>query len=264
MRERHAMKAIMLMFDSLNRHMLPVYGCDWTKAPNFQRLAEKTVTFETSFVGSMPCMPARREIHTGRYNFLHRSWGPLEPFDDSMPEILKRNGVHTHLATDHYHYWEEGGCTYHTRYSNFQVSRGQEGDKWKGDIGDPDFPYANKDTNRGINHQDWVNRAYMQDEQDQPQAKTFKLGMEYIDKNKCEFGAELSGHLFFKKFKNLDNPDIALIYILKIIAMHLINNPDKKFKFSDLISKYKIYHKIKETNIKDKKTDKVIRTLKKE
>ena len=29
------MKTIMVMFDSLNRHMLPPYGCDWTHAPNF-------------------------------------------------------------------------------------------------------------------------------------------------------------------------------------------------------------------------------------
>ena len=35
------MRAIMLMFDTLNRRMLSPYGCDWTKTPNFQRLAEK-------------------------------------------------------------------------------------------------------------------------------------------------------------------------------------------------------------------------------
>ena len=77
------MKAIMVMFDSLNRHMLPSYGCEWIHAPNFERLAERSITFDNCYVGSMPCMPARRELHTGRYNFLHRSWGPLEPFDDS-------------------------------------------------------------------------------------------------------------------------------------------------------------------------------------
>lgn len=27
--------------------------------------------------GSLPCAPARRELHTGRYYFLHRSWGPI-------------------------------------------------------------------------------------------------------------------------------------------------------------------------------------------
>lgn len=83
------MRAIMLMFDSLNRHMLEPYGCGDTLTPNFQRLAQRAVTFDNCYVGSMPCMPARRELHTGRMNFLHRSWGPLEPFDVSVPELLK-------------------------------------------------------------------------------------------------------------------------------------------------------------------------------
>src|SRR5688572_18854807 len=90
------MRAIMVMFDSLNRRLLPNFGADEIQAPNFERLAQKSVTFDTCYAGSMPCMPARRELHTGRYNFLHRSWGPLEPFDDSMPEILKNHGIHTH------------------------------------------------------------------------------------------------------------------------------------------------------------------------
>ena len=75
------MKAVMLMFDSLNREMLEPYGCDWTKTPNFERLAERSVRFTQCYAGSLPCMPARRELHTGRYNFLHRSWRPVEPFD---------------------------------------------------------------------------------------------------------------------------------------------------------------------------------------
>ena len=72
------MKTIMVMFDSLNRRMLPPYGAAGMVAPNFERLAERTVAFDNSYVGSMPCMPARRELHTGRYNFLHASWGPIE------------------------------------------------------------------------------------------------------------------------------------------------------------------------------------------
>ena len=89
------MRAIIVMFDSLNRHMLPSYADTVVDAPNFTRLAAKAVTFDNFYAGSLPCMPARRELHTGRYNFLHRSWGPLEPFDDSMPELLKRTIVRT-------------------------------------------------------------------------------------------------------------------------------------------------------------------------
>lgn len=180
------MKAIMVMFDSLNRHMLPPYGCGWVYAPNFKRLSERSATFDNCYVGSMPCMPARRELHTGRYNFLHRGWGPIEPFDDSMPEILKNNGIHSHLVSDHNHYWEDGGCTYHTRYSTWEISRGQEGDPWKGDLRKIEIP--NHIGSRGDiwGRQDWINRTYIKDEKEHPQAKTFALGLEFIEANHGE------------------------------------------------------------------------------
>ncbi|GKX27542.1 sulfatase [Vallitalea longa] len=189
------MKAIMVMFDSLNRHMLPNYGCEWIKAPNFQRLGEKTVTFDNNYAGSLPCIPARRELHTGRYNFLHRSWGPMEPFDDSMPEILKKNGIYTHLVSDHQHYWEDGGCTYHTRYNSWEISRGQEGDAWKGQVKDPVIlktPFKMSETmtqmmvkKTGMNmfRQDVINRQYMDTEDKMPQAVTFEKGIDFINNN---------------------------------------------------------------------------------
>ncbi|ALD66483.1 sulfatase [Spiroplasma cantharicola] len=124
------MRAVILMFDTLTRKYLPNYGNDWVHAPNFKRLGEKTITFDNFYAGSMPCMPARREIHTGRYNFLHRSWGQLEPFDNSIFEHLKNNNIYTHLTTDHWHYWEDGGGTYHTRYNTWEGYRGQEYDQW--------------------------------------------------------------------------------------------------------------------------------------
>jgi arylsulfatase A-like enzyme len=177
------MKAILLMFDSLNRHMLPPYGCDWVYAPNFKRLAERSVVFDNCYVGSMPCMPARRELHTGRYNFLHASWGPIEPFDDSMPELLKDHGIYTHLISDHYHYWEDGGATYHTRYRSWENVRGQEGDPWKGMVCDPPIP-ENLNGRGGIwGRQDWVNRQVMQEEDQFSQAVTFRLGLEFLRKN---------------------------------------------------------------------------------
>ncbi|MBS4219103.1 sulfatase-like hydrolase/transferase [Bacillus sp. FJAT-49711] len=180
------MKAIMLMFDSLNRHMLPPYGCDWVQAPNFVRLAEKTVKFAKCYAGSLPCMPARRELHTGRYNFLHRSWGPLEPFDDSMPQILKENGVYTHLVTDHYHYWEDNASTYHTKFSTWESVRGQEGDAWKGEVGDPETIDTLNNRNPERCRQDWINRKYMQEEDQHPLKCTVDLGLDFIRTNKNE------------------------------------------------------------------------------
>ncbi len=185
----------MVMYDSLNRHMLETYGCDWTITPNFRKLAERCVQFENCYVGSMPCMPARRELQTGRLNFYHRSWGPMEPFDDSMPELLKNAGIYTHLVSDHQHYWEDGGCTYHNRYSSWEISRGQEGDLWKADLSyryDKKTVFKNKEVmlsyppyTKMLAH-DEVNRREMNTEEKTSQAVTFRYGMEFIEKNHQE------------------------------------------------------------------------------
>ena len=172
------MKAVMLMFDSLNRRMLEPYGCDWVKTPNFSRLARRCATFERNFAGSLPCIPARRELQTGRYNFLHNTWGPMEPFDDSMPEMLKKAGIYTHLVSDHLHYWEEGGATYHTKYSTWEIVRGQEGDPW---IPCPDerseFPGEER-----WRMQDRVNRRVMSAEPDMPMPQVFARGIDFLER----------------------------------------------------------------------------------
>jgi len=180
-----AMRAVMVLFDSLNREFLPPYGADWVHAPAFERLARHTVRFDNCYAGSMPCMPARRELHTGRPNFLHRSWGPLEPFDDSVPEMLSRNGVYTHLVTDHPHYWEDGGATYHNRFDTHEFFRGQEGDAWKGHVADPDLPASTRRVQGTLWRQDLVNRQYLQDEADHPQTLTVDAGLEFMSTNRA-------------------------------------------------------------------------------
>jgi len=177
------MKAIMVMYDTLNRHFLPPYGNDWVIAPNFSRLAEKTMVFDRSFIGSFPTMPTRRELHTGRYNFLHRGWGPLEPFDDSMPRLLRKAGIHSHLSTDGYHYWEDGSMTYHNRYRTWEGYRGQEGDFWHGVVAPPPAPESLAGRSGLVWEQDWVNRSYIKKEADWPQAHSFAGGLEFIRTN---------------------------------------------------------------------------------
>lgn len=189
------MKAIMIMYDSLCRNLLPCYGGN-IELPNFRRLAEKTAVFDNCYVCSLPCMPARRELHTGRPNLLHRSWGPIEPFDDSMPELLSQSGIHTHLSTDHFHYTQDGGATYHERYSSWEVFRGQEDDKWKGSAEkrDPEkfapviFGVNRlQDTIRGMRQragwQNLLNRAQASGEEDYPQTHTFDAGLQFLEEN---------------------------------------------------------------------------------
>ena len=101
------MNVILVLIDSLNRHHLSAYETSPVSTPNLDRLFEKAWRFDNHFVGSLPCMPARREIFAGRKDFLWRPWGPLEPFDDRLPRLLEQRGYSTAIVTDHYHYWEE-------------------------------------------------------------------------------------------------------------------------------------------------------------
>ncbi|AJY47874.1 sulfatase [Martelella endophytica] len=185
------MRSVLVLFDSLNRLALECYGGSLIATPNFNRLAARGVTFDSHYVGSLPCMPARRDMHTGRLSFMHRSWGPLEPFDNSMPELLKDAGVYTHLITDHFHYFEDGGATYHPRYSTWEFVRGQEYDAWKAKVKPPLERYRRDYSDRNYNGpkqanrlQHQVNRDFILKEEDFPAYQCFEKAFAFLDENR--------------------------------------------------------------------------------
>ena len=134
------MKAIVVLMDSLNRHFLPAYGNDWVQTPNIDRFAAQSVVCDNHWIGSAPCMPARRDMLTGRMHFLERGWGGLEPYDITLPKLLRDAGVYCRMETDHYHYFHVGGENYHTPFSSWALYRGQENDVCAGVIQDPARP----------------------------------------------------------------------------------------------------------------------------
>lgn len=180
------MKAVMVMFDTLSRRFLSAYGNEWAKTPNFDRLSEKSVQFQSFYCGSLPCMPARRELHTGKHNFLHRGWGPLEPYDVSAIEQMKKQGVYTHICTDHSHYWEDGGATYLPRYHSWEGFRGQEGDRYI-DIADPSALFIPKQLHEPMKKEsflhNWANRSVRGGEEDYSSVQCINAGMKFIEKN---------------------------------------------------------------------------------
>ena len=185
------MKAVFVLFDSLNRHLLGAYGGTRIATPNFDRLARRTTTFERHYTGSLPCMPARRDMQTGRLSFLHRSWGPLEPFDNSFPEMLFKAGIYSHLVTDHFHYWEDGGMTYHNRYDSYEFVRGQEGDPWKAMVQPPwerlrEMYHARQFATgqREYFRHNIVNREFIREEPDFPAVQCFAHGHDFLARNR--------------------------------------------------------------------------------
>ncbi len=191
------MKVVFVLFDSLVRNALGCYDGKWMETPNFDRFSEKAIVYDNHYVGSLPCMPARRDIHTGRLNFFHRSWSPLEPFDNSFVKILRDSGVYTHLISDHSHYFEAGGWNYHLQFNSWEYIRGQETDRWKAMVQPPLERFREKynahqysfELDKNGVPKDWksvvnaVNREFIKEEKDFPCVQCFDEAFQFLDGN---------------------------------------------------------------------------------
>lgn len=124
------LSVIVIQLDSLNRHFLSAYGNDWVRTPNLARFAERAVVFEQHYTGSLPCMPARREIWAGVEEFWWRGWGPLEPWDRPLAFLAGQRGIVSQLITDHYHFFEWGAHSYAYDFTGYEFIRGHEHDNW--------------------------------------------------------------------------------------------------------------------------------------
>jgi arylsulfatase A-like enzyme len=109
-------KAVVILLDSLNRHMLGCYGGTEFETPNIDRFAAGAQRFTNHQTGSLPCMPARHDILVGALDFLWRPWGSIELWERPLSYYLRRKDVKTQLFTDHPPLFETGGENYHTDF----------------------------------------------------------------------------------------------------------------------------------------------------
>jgi arylsulfatase A-like enzyme len=128
---------ILISIDSLRMDFLGAYRdkpavVDYeVDTENLDRFAERAAVFDSHYAGSLPCMPARREWLAGVQEFLWRSWGPMEPFDETLPRRVREEEVLTHFITDHYHYFQHGSHGYYEDFNGFEFVRGHEYDAWQ-------------------------------------------------------------------------------------------------------------------------------------
>ncbi|MFB6229215.1 MAG: sulfatase [Halobacteriales archaeon] len=131
------MNLLLISIDSLRRDMLGAYAdqpsvVDYPVAtPNLDRFARRATVFDAHYAGSMFCMPTRREWLAGVQEFPWRGWGPIEPFDTTLPLAARDTGTFTQLLTDHYHYFQHGSSGYFEDFNAFEFVRGHEFDAWK-------------------------------------------------------------------------------------------------------------------------------------
>ncbi len=187
------MNVIFILLDSLNKSYIESYDNKIVKTPNLTKLAKKGVVFDHHFIGSAPCMPARRELFSGRKNeFLWKFWGAVEPFDRLLPNEAERLGAVTALVTDHYHYWEPGTGVhgYHENYSFTNLIRGHEYDVSSSEpLEDPEnFPnwvkaYLKWRPPAKLNAHYYRNVKHFEDEKDFHAPKVIQAACNWLDRN---------------------------------------------------------------------------------
>lgn len=178
---------VVVMLDSLNRHLLEAYGSSEFSTPNLTRFAQRAVRFTNHHTGSLPCMPARHDVLCGALDFLWRPWGSVEIWEDAITYDLRRSGVVTQLVTDHPHLFEAGGENYHTDFSAWSYVRGHEDDPWKTRLdpswfGAPALPAQPASIDRGYDR----SRTYFRSEDDFPGPQTMTAAATWLRENAHE------------------------------------------------------------------------------
>ena len=202
---------VVLLLDSLNRHMLGCYGGTEFETPNLDRFAaERAVRFTSHVTGSLPCMPARHDILCGSLDFLWRPWGSIEVWEEPVTARLRRAGATTMLVSDHPHLFETGGENYHTDFSAWDYVRGHEGDAWRtfrdpSHIGAPALPARDG----GWFWRDrlgWAgaldrpydrSRTFFRDEQDFPGPRVMRTAADWLRRGAPAPGAGAAPFLLF-------------------------------------------------------------------
>ena len=138
------MNIILVIFDSLRKDCVGVYGSPpWGKVhtPHFDAFAKESLVMTRAFPESLPTLPARRAIYTGRrvypfYNGDFRlkgdfvgaaGWGPIPEDQSTLAEVLREAGYRTGLIADVYHMFKPSK-NFWRGFDQWTFLRGQETD----------------------------------------------------------------------------------------------------------------------------------------
>lgn len=237
-------KAIVVLMDSLNRHLLRAYGGEEFDTPNLDRLARRSLRFERHYAGSLPCMPARHDLLCGAWDFLWRPWGSIEIWEAPITVALREEGVVTKLVSDHPHLFETGGENYHTDFTAWDYQRGHESDPWK-TRPDPSWMGA-----PSLGHGKAAiyarSRSHFRDESDFPGPRTMQAAADWLDDNA---GAHDRFLLFVDEFdphEPFDTPEpYASMYDDSWEGPHLIWPPYAKAALADGVLTEREAHQVR-------------------
>lgn len=100
MSKKQIKNVIVVMCDTLQYNYLGCYGNTWIRTPNYDRFALQSTLFENAYADTLPTVPCRRSMLTGRHTLPFTGWAPLLPEETTIQDILWGTGVQTALIYD--------------------------------------------------------------------------------------------------------------------------------------------------------------------
>ncbi len=107
------MNVLVVMSDTLRTAYLGCYGNRTIRTPNIDRFSRSGMRFTRAYPESLPTVPVRRAIHTGRRAFPFRDykpvkwdivyqpgWQPISNDEDTVAENFAAADYHTGFVTD--------------------------------------------------------------------------------------------------------------------------------------------------------------------
>lgn len=181
------MKVILILADTLRRDHLGLHGNRWIHTPNLDRFAQEATVFEHAHIGSFPTVPTRRDIFLGLGDrgVPFNRWKRVEHDEVTLGERLGARRLPSMMVTDVQN-TVTGGINLDKGFTAWTCNRGQEGDPcWMDDQVPLELPVPAELIRYTPEwwHQVLVNRAHRRAEEDWFAPGTYRLAIQWLQRN---------------------------------------------------------------------------------
>ncbi len=193
---------VVVVSDTLRADYLGCYGNQEVRTPNIDAFAKRSMRFTRAYPESLPTIPVRRALHTGRRAYPFRDyrpvkwdivylpgWQPMDNEEDTLAENLASAGYQTGFVTDSLPYFAPG-FNFQRGFWQWEYIRGQQQDRWRSPFSLSDDqlrPYGSPEELHGDIHSlvpmHLANTAHVRGEQDTSTARTFNWAIDFLEDN---------------------------------------------------------------------------------
>jgi arylsulfatase A-like enzyme len=186
---------LVVISDTFRTAYMGAYGNDWIHTPCLDRFAQQGIRFTNAHPESLPTIPVRRALHTGRRAFPFADyqpvpwdnvylpgWQPMSPEEGTIAEALAQHGYHTGFFSDVPHYFVPG-MNFTRGFRQWQFIRGQAEDRYNATAQADAALLSRYRSGKERTRAHLVNVRPELAEETWPAARTFRAAMRFLEQN---------------------------------------------------------------------------------